>query len=137
MQIDPDLHSTLVSNVILTGGTTLTQGFADRLQSELTQISNGMKLKIREISLSSRSLNLLKLSIYLSRCAIFTGREGILFMARRIDSCLPGNVPSGTSSSMLLSQLTDTHKHYSCGLEKMSTRRWARQWCIGGQSKSF
>jgi actin-related protein 4 len=48
VQIDPDLHSTFFSNVVVTGGTSLTQGFTDRLHSELTSLAGGMKLKIRE-----------------------------------------------------------------------------------------
>ncbi|KAM0752722.1 Actin/actin-like protein [Meredithblackwellia eburnea MCA 4105] len=45
-QIDPDLHSTLMSNVVVTGGTSLMQGFTDRLQTELTGLAGAMKLKI-------------------------------------------------------------------------------------------
>lgn len=51
VQIDPDLHAALLSNVVVTGGTTLTQGFTDRLQAELTLLAGGMKLKIRASSL--------------------------------------------------------------------------------------
>lgn len=54
MQIDPDLHSTFFSNIVVTGGTTLTQGFVDRLQVELTNVAGGMKLKIRGL-LSTQS----------------------------------------------------------------------------------
>lgn len=47
VQIDPDLHPTFFSNIVVTGGTTLTQGFTDRLQAELAAMSSSMKLKIR------------------------------------------------------------------------------------------
>lgn len=38
-----------MSNVVVTGGTSLTQGFNDRLQNELTTLAGGMKMKIREV----------------------------------------------------------------------------------------
>lgn len=37
-----------MSNVVVTGGTSLTQGFNDRLQAELTALAGGMKMKIRK-----------------------------------------------------------------------------------------
>ncbi|KAK4054587.1 NuA4 histone acetyltransferase subunit [Microbotryomycetes sp. JL201] len=46
MQIDPDLHPTLYSNVVVTGGGSLVQGFVDRLQIELAASAASMKLKI-------------------------------------------------------------------------------------------
>lgn len=47
-QIDPDLHSVLLSNIVVTGGTSLIQGFNDRLNNELNSISGGgIKVKIR------------------------------------------------------------------------------------------
>lgn len=46
VQIDPDLHSTLMGNIVVTGGTTLLPGFVDRLQGELSALAGGMKLKI-------------------------------------------------------------------------------------------
>jgi actin-related protein 4 len=52
VRIDADLHSTFFNNIVVTGGTTLTQGFVDRLQAELTSVSMGMKTKIRESALS-------------------------------------------------------------------------------------
>lgn len=48
VQIDPDLHATFFNNIVVTGGTTLTQGFNDRLQHELQQLAGGIKLRIRE-----------------------------------------------------------------------------------------
>ncbi|GAA5820366.1 hypothetical protein JCM11251_005594 [Rhodosporidiobolus azoricus] len=45
-QIDPDLQATLLSNVVVTGGTTLITGFVDRLQAELSAFAPGMKVKI-------------------------------------------------------------------------------------------
>lgn len=47
VQIDPDLHATLLSNVVVTGGTTLIPGFLERLNQELTTLAGGVKLKIR------------------------------------------------------------------------------------------
>ncbi|KAI5476330.1 actin-related protein Arp4p [Pseudohyphozyma bogoriensis] len=46
VQIDPDLHATLMANVVVTGGTTLMPGFVDRLNVELGAMAGGMKLKI-------------------------------------------------------------------------------------------
>ncbi|GAA5901109.1 hypothetical protein JCM6882_006120 [Rhodosporidiobolus microsporus] len=46
VQIDPDLQATLLSNVVVTGGTTLITGFVDRLQAELSAFAPGMKVKI-------------------------------------------------------------------------------------------
>ena len=46
-QIDPDLQATLLSNVVVTGGTTLLPGFVERLQSEIASIAPGLKVKIR------------------------------------------------------------------------------------------
>jgi len=48
VQIDPDLHATLLSNVVVTGGTTLIPGFLERLNQELTTLAGGVKLKIRK-----------------------------------------------------------------------------------------
>ncbi|ORY81735.1 actin family [Leucosporidium creatinivorum] len=50
VQIDPDLHSTFFNNIVVTGGTSLTQGFVDRLQTELAGLSGGMKTKIHAAS---------------------------------------------------------------------------------------
>ena len=47
IQIDPDLQSTLLGNVVVTGGTTLLPGFVERLQNELQALAPGMKVKIR------------------------------------------------------------------------------------------
>lgn len=52
-QIDPDLHAALLSNVVVTGGTTLIQGFQDRLQAELQALSSGLKVKISKVFLCS------------------------------------------------------------------------------------
>ncbi|BGP16247.1 hypothetical protein JCM10213_007688 [Rhodosporidiobolus nylandii] len=46
VQIDPDLQATLLSNVVVVGGTTLITGFVDRLQNELQAFAPGMKVKI-------------------------------------------------------------------------------------------
>ncbi|GAA6064034.1 hypothetical protein JCM10212_001460 [Sporobolomyces blumeae] len=46
VQIDPDLQSTLLGNVVVTGGTTLLPGFVERLQGELQALAPGMKIKI-------------------------------------------------------------------------------------------
>ncbi|GAA6006749.1 hypothetical protein JCM10207_009082 [Rhodosporidiobolus poonsookiae] len=45
-QIDADLQATLLSNVVVTGGTTLIPGFVDRLQHELAGGYPGAKVKI-------------------------------------------------------------------------------------------
>lgn len=46
-QIDPDLHSGLLTNIIVTGGTSLMQGYVDRLAAEMGPLAGAMKVKIR------------------------------------------------------------------------------------------
>ncbi|GAA5865669.1 hypothetical protein JCM5353_005177, partial [Sporobolomyces roseus] len=53
VQIDPDLQSTLLGNIVVTGGTTLLPGFIDRLQGELQGLAPGMKIKIHAPSSSA------------------------------------------------------------------------------------
>lgn len=53
MQIDSDLHSTFFNNIVVTGGSTLTQGFVDRLHAEVSALGGGMKTKIRELLFTS------------------------------------------------------------------------------------
>jgi len=45
-QIDPDLHSGLLTNIIVTGGTSLMQGYVDRLAAEMGPLAGAMKVKI-------------------------------------------------------------------------------------------
>ncbi|KAJ7618430.1 actin family [Roridomyces roridus] len=47
LKCDVDIHRNLYSNILLTGGTTMFPGIADRLQKEVTALSPaGMKVKI-------------------------------------------------------------------------------------------
>ncbi|KNC76581.1 hypothetical protein SARC_10928, partial [Sphaeroforma arctica JP610] len=44
---DPDIHSHLYNNIVISGGTTLIPGFVDRLQNDLTsKIPVGMKVRL-------------------------------------------------------------------------------------------
>ena len=64
VQIDPDLQSTLLGNIVVTGGTTLLPGFIDRLQNELQTLAPGMKIKIRtSLFPVSRGLRLIKVPL--------------------------------------------------------------------------
>lgn len=44
---DVDVRANLVNNIVVIGGTTLIQGFTDRLNAELTQMFPGMKIRIQ------------------------------------------------------------------------------------------
>ncbi|GAA6040943.1 hypothetical protein JCM8097_003200 [Rhodosporidiobolus ruineniae] len=57
VQIDPDLQATLLSNVVVTGGTTLIPGFVDRLQAELGAFAPSMKVKIHAASTSAERMH--------------------------------------------------------------------------------
>ncbi|KFY05574.1 hypothetical protein V492_08437 [Pseudogymnoascus sp. VKM F-4246] len=51
--VDMDLRVNLLQNVVVTGGTTLTNGFTDRLVSELQQAYPGARVKIQAAGLTS------------------------------------------------------------------------------------
>lgn len=51
--VDMDLRVNLLSNIIVTGGTTLTNGFNDRLVSEIQQAYPGARVKIQAAGLTS------------------------------------------------------------------------------------
>jgi len=51
--VDVDLRPNLVANVIVTGSTTLLNGFNDRLNNELTLMYPGLKIKIHSAGLTS------------------------------------------------------------------------------------
>ncbi|GAA5864554.1 hypothetical protein JCM8547_005578 [Rhodosporidiobolus lusitaniae] len=57
VQIDPDLQATLLSNVVVTGGTTLIPGFVDRLQAELGAFAPGIKVKIHAAASSAERVH--------------------------------------------------------------------------------
>ncbi|KAM3086076.1 Actin-related protein 4 [Clarireedia jacksonii] len=50
--VDMDLRAHLLQNVIVTGGSTLLQGFTDRLQSELTALYPGARVKLQAAGLT-------------------------------------------------------------------------------------
>lgn len=45
-QIDVDIRSHLLNHIVLTGGSSLYSGFAERLQQELTAVYPGMRVRI-------------------------------------------------------------------------------------------
>ncbi|KAK3335984.1 actin family [Cercophora scortea] len=51
--VDVDLRPNLLGNIIVTGGTTLLNGFNDRLNLELTTMYPGLKIKIHAAGLTS------------------------------------------------------------------------------------
>lgn len=51
--VDADLRPLLLGNVVVTGSTSLLTGFNDRLNSELTGIWPGVKIKIHAAGLTS------------------------------------------------------------------------------------
>lgn len=51
--VDMDLRGNLLSNIIVTGGTTLTNGFNDRLVSEIQSAYPGARVKIQAAGLTS------------------------------------------------------------------------------------
>jgi actin-related protein 4 len=51
--VDVDLRVNLLQNIVVTGGTTLVNGFTDRLVSELQQAYPGARIKIQAAGLSS------------------------------------------------------------------------------------
>ncbi|CAH0056630.1 unnamed protein product [Clonostachys solani] len=51
--VDVDLRGNLLANVVVTGSTTLINGFNDRLQNELAAMYPGMKIKIHAAGLTS------------------------------------------------------------------------------------
>ncbi|KDE08803.1 hypothetical protein MVLG_00908 [Microbotryum lychnidis-dioicae p1A1 Lamole] len=57
IQIDPDLHSTFFSNIVVTGGTTLSQGFVDRLSAEMALMAGNAKVKIHAASSPSERVH--------------------------------------------------------------------------------
>lgn len=46
MKCDADIHKDLWDNIVLSGGTTMFPGIADRLQKELTNLAPSMKVQI-------------------------------------------------------------------------------------------
>lgn len=48
-QIDQDLHANLLNNVVVVGGTTLMQGFMERLNLELPTVTGALKPRIRSL----------------------------------------------------------------------------------------
>ena len=51
--VDVDLRPNLLGNVVVTGSTSLLNGFNDRLNNELTQMYPGLKIKIHSAGLTS------------------------------------------------------------------------------------
>ena len=51
--VDVDLRGNLLANVVITGGTSLINGFSDRLNSELSMMYPGLKIKIHAAGLTS------------------------------------------------------------------------------------
>ncbi|RFU33804.1 hypothetical protein B7463_g2554, partial [Scytalidium lignicola] len=51
--VDMDLRAALLQNIVVTGGTTLLNGFADRLNNEITAIYPGARIKIQAAGLTS------------------------------------------------------------------------------------
>ncbi|KAL3425337.1 Actin-related protein 4 [Phlyctema vagabunda] len=51
--VDMDLRPTLLQNIVVTGGTSLVSGFTDRLNSELTTLYPGARIKIQAAGLTS------------------------------------------------------------------------------------
>ena len=51
MGVDMDLRPALLSNIVITGGSTLINGFVDRLNQELIQMYPGMRIKIQAAGL--------------------------------------------------------------------------------------
>ncbi|KKA30880.1 hypothetical protein TD95_004707 [Thielaviopsis punctulata] len=51
--VDPDLRSNLLANVVVTGGSTLINGFADRLSAELAALYPGVRVRLNAAGLSS------------------------------------------------------------------------------------
>lgn len=51
--VDMDLRPHMLNNIVITGGTTLIQGFADRLQHELMGMFPGPKVRVQAAGLSS------------------------------------------------------------------------------------
>lgn len=51
--VDVDLRPNLLQNVVLTGSTTLLNGFGDRLNNELTAMYPGMRIRLHAAGLSS------------------------------------------------------------------------------------
>jgi actin-related protein 4 len=51
--VDVDLRGNLLANIVVTGSTTLINGFNDRLNNELTAMYPGMKIKIHAAGLTS------------------------------------------------------------------------------------
>jgi actin-related protein 4 len=51
--VDMDLRSQLLQNIVVTGGTTLLNGFVDRLQNELVAIYPSARIKIQAAGLTS------------------------------------------------------------------------------------
>lgn len=52
-QVDVDLRGHLLSNIVVTGATSLLNGFNDRLNNELTQMYAGAKIRIHAAGLTS------------------------------------------------------------------------------------
>ena len=51
--VDVDLRGNLLANVVVTGGTSLINGFSDRLNGELSMMYPGLKIKIHAAGLTS------------------------------------------------------------------------------------
>ncbi|KAL2887535.1 Actin-related protein 4 [Ceratocystis lukuohia] len=51
--VDTDLRPNLLANIVVTGGTTLLNGFSDRLQAELSTIFPGVRIRLHAAGLSS------------------------------------------------------------------------------------
>jgi actin-related protein 4 len=51
--VDMDLRAALLQNIVVTGGNTLINGFTDRLNSELTTLYPGARIKIQAAGLTS------------------------------------------------------------------------------------
>ncbi|KAL5606052.1 hypothetical protein BROUX41_006174 [Berkeleyomyces rouxiae] len=51
--VDVDLRANLLANIVVTGGTTLVNGFSDRLNAELTAMFPGVRIRLHAAGLSS------------------------------------------------------------------------------------
>lgn len=88
---DLDIRRDLYGNVVLSGGTTMYPGIADRMQKELTSMSpSSMKVRLRFLAPPVLEMRLTFAIIGQDRC---TSRAQVLRMDWRIYPCVPKYLP--------------------------------------------
>lgn len=66
MKCDVDIRKDLYANTVLSGGTTMYPGIADRMQKEITALApTTMKIKVRHPSSDNDAINVPESSVHL------------------------------------------------------------------------